>query len=684
MCGNRLAGLLALILLGAQAYAAQHNSLLPSPQEIRYGAGHLRVRGLRVVFGSTPAPEDRFAAEELAGALSAKCHCVISLGSASAQEPLIRLVRVGPVDALPGSRDKPGADSRESYNLSVTPQGAEIRAKTSAGLFYGVQTFIQMVETDAKGALLPEAQVRDWPSLAYRGFMMDMSHGPLPTEDEVKYQIDFLARWKANQYYFYSEASIELDGYPLLNPDGRFTQDQIRRIVAYARERHVDVVPCTELFGHLHDLFRLERYSDLSPRRYGDELNPADPRVLPLLENWVAQLTRLFPSPWFHIGFDEAWDLESFGSKAAGVGPSQLYMDFLRTVDKLVSARGKRVVFWADVTTGSRVFTRYPDLLSQLPRDLIAAPWDYRDEKDYSPQVAPLAQAGIPTVVATGVWNWNEIYPDLDRSFANIDGFLADGRKYGIIGLMNTGWTDDAQASYKMSLPGIAYGGVAAWQSVPVNRTKFLEEYCDQVYPHAIAVDVAAALSESAGSEVLLSRVLENPNGQTMYAFWDDPFTAASLQHSQAHESELRQARLLAEDAEEHLDRAMRVSSDATALRSLILGTRMLDYLGMKKLYAVELAGYFDKARTDSTYVTVLRREGSLDHAFAADLMDEITTLRPQYERAWREEYTPYRLGTALGRWDAEYQFWRNVQMRLLSLRSVDNVASLDSLLTQH
>ena len=61
---------------------------------------------------------------------------------------------------------------------------------------------------------LPEVEIQDWPSLAYRGIMVDMSHGALPTEQEVQRQIDFLARWKANQYYFYSEASIELEGFP--------------------------------------------------------------------------------------------------------------------------------------------------------------------------------------------------------------------------------------------------------------------------------------------------------------------------------------------------------------------------------------------------------------------------------------------------------------------------------------
>ncbi|MGH9328793.1 MAG: glycoside hydrolase family 20 zincin-like fold domain-containing protein [Terriglobia bacterium] len=221
--------------------------MLPHPQRAKYGAGYLPLKGMEIQFTSTPSPEDQFAARELSQALGAKCTCVIPTeGLSKSKSPVLLLRRTGPIDALPGADDRPGPDSRESYSIRVTPRGAEIRARTSAGLFYGVQTLRQMVEMHGREAVLPEVEIEDWPSLAYRGFMMDMSHGPLPTEEEVKRQIDFLARWKANQYYFYSEASIQLHGYPLLNPGARFTQEEVRRIIAYARERHIDVVPCVE------------------------------------------------------------------------------------------------------------------------------------------------------------------------------------------------------------------------------------------------------------------------------------------------------------------------------------------------------------------------------------------------------------------------------------------------------
>ena len=181
--------------------------------------------------------------------------------------------------------------------------------------------------------------------------MFDLSHGPLPTEAEIERQIEFLARWKGNQYYFYSELSIELKGYPLINPGGRYSQEQVRRIIAYARERHVDVVPCLEFYGHLHDLFRIERYANLAAMPHGGDLDPRNPEMQRMVEDWVGQMTALFPSPWFHIGLDEPWEL----APAGNADPGKLYLEHLTRASAFVRRRGKRVLFWADVASGGPV-----------------------------------------------------------------------------------------------------------------------------------------------------------------------------------------------------------------------------------------------------------------------------------------------------------------------------------------
>jgi N-acetyl-beta-hexosaminidase len=181
------------------AASAAHSPLLPQPQQVQYESGTLPVHGLSICFAARPTIEDRFTAEQLATRLSAIGQTQIPIRKTKASGPAILLNRTGEGAALPGDKESTGPDSRESYSLQVTPKGAEIRASSSAGLFYGVQTLLQMVEGSGGQAVLPAAGIRDWPALAYRGFMMDFSHGQLLLVPEIERQIDLLTRFKANQ-----------------------------------------------------------------------------------------------------------------------------------------------------------------------------------------------------------------------------------------------------------------------------------------------------------------------------------------------------------------------------------------------------------------------------------------------------------------------------------------------------
>jgi hypothetical protein len=131
----------------------------------------------------------------------------------------------------------------------------------------------------------------------------------------------------------------------------------------------------------------------------------------------------------------------------------------------------------------------------------------------------------------------------------------------------------------------------------------------------------------------------------------------------------LRQARLRAEDALEALMTASEALSADTSLPSFQLAAAMLDYLGMKHLYAVDLADYFRRAgpKPDSKEVWLFLELETYfqDHSHIADLMDAITSMKEDYARAWKQEWTEYRFGSAIGRWDAEYEYWRQLQARI-------------------
>jgi hypothetical protein len=443
-------------------------------------------------------------------------------------------------------------------------------------------------------------------------------------------------------------------------------RDEVRRVIEYARQRHVDVVPCMELYGHMHDLFRLEKFADLGLPRYGDEFDPRNPRVLEALSNWVEQTAKLFPSPWYHVGFDEPWSLGKIGVEP-GKDPFRTFIEVLRHVAGEAQRHGKRLMFWADINAGASTLSNHPELVRQLPGGVIAVPWIYEAHTNYDSFVQPLAQAGVLTVVAPGIWNWNEIFPDYHRSFININGLTDAGKRFKTLGILNTGWTDSAQTIYRQSLPGLALGAVAGWQSEPVDNNTFFGDYAAQMYPATVAAEVALALEELSTAEEMFEQTLQNT---TQQGIWADPLEPGLLARLEKHQPALHQARLLAESAQEHASRAMRLAPDDPTLNSLLLAARLFDYLGMKCLYAVEWAGYFRQlqANPDQKLVTLYIgiQMNAQDHGMLADLRETISGLKERYRQAWLEEASPYRLPSALMRFDAEWLYWRDVQQSVV------------------
>lgn len=654
--GNAV-GTLCLVAALNGAASAQHPELLPRVQHLQYGAGSIPLCGLTIDHASTA---DAIVAREIEQIVSQHCAAGRKAGVA------ISMSRDDAGSDLPGVDDKADPHSRESYSLSVSKSGVKIHGRTSTGVFYAVQTLRQLVEDSPAGAVLPVVEISDWPSLPYRGFMMDMSHGAVLTVDEVKQQIDELSRWKGNQYFFYVETNLRLEGYPLLQQPSDWTKQDIRTIVAYAKERHVDVVPCVELYGHLHDVFRQERYSGEAALDHGGEANPANKDVQKLLEDWLRQYAAMFPSPWFHLGFDEPFELERAGSKAAGgVAPDLLWLQHLQRMARLTTELGKRPLFWADIDEGAYIFNKYPGLAAGLPKGAIAAPWFYDARASYDNLLDLFAKNQVPILVAAGISDWDNIAPDFESTFINIDGFLAAGRKANAIGLLNTEWSDSALALHREALAGLAYGAVAAWQSTPVDRPKFFAEYAALRDSPAVAQDIAKSLAAITRSQSLLRDAL---GSETSFRMWDDPFHPRTFERISKNARLLHESRLAAEDAIEALVSARAHAStafDTEDSDSLLLAARMLDYTGMKFLYAVEIAGLFDglgdhPSMADVRYVK--RETAARNHSRVGDLLDLSAELEQQYRAEWLKQYKPYRLQTALVRWQAEELYWRRMQ----------------------
>jgi hypothetical protein len=649
-----------LFILAMPIISSGQNPLLPTPQKANYGKGTFEIASASISFGHHPVAEDSFAAETLADILSEISGANIMISDTEADNHSIILVRTGNIDALPRPNENAGLESREAYQIRINPGEAELASGSTAGLFYAVQTLLQLVEGTGKEAILPECEIRDWPEMPYRGFMMDMSHTQLPKIEEIKKQIDFLARWKANQYYFYTEASIELDGYPLLMANARYKKEEVREVIEYARKRHIDVIPLMELYGHIHDLFRLEHYADMAVMPHGGEFKPYDPRVKPIIEDWISQMSVLFPSPFFHIGFDETWLIRSEAEKLK-MPPEKLYLDMLNQTADIVVEQGKIPMLFADM------LQKFPMIIPEISNRIIAVPWHYfpKDESAYDPLLAPFHEQGIPMIVQSALINWNWVYPAFEISFRNTDLLLRMGKKYGAVGFINSGWTDDTQTIMRLSWPDLAFGSAQSWHREKMDHTAFFKKYTSALYPVEVADHVRQALIYLMEGESLLRKSL----GPTDPAFFANPFAENNLKLIKTNAYNLRNGRLAVEKAQIHIMDALKHEKNTKTLFAMLTGAKMLDYLALKYIYAGEISDLWvdlqESENINEKLDNFIMEVSFKYHTRTQDMLDAIIELKEMYKKAWLNEYHTFRLGVGLGKYDLEFQYWLKMQRRM-------------------
>ena len=284
--------------------------------------------------------------------------------------------------------------SPESYTLSVTPQRIEIRATSGAGLFYGMQTLLQLMQPAGTGSYsVASVKIEDTPRFAYRGLMLDVSRH-FSTKEFIKKQIDALAYYKINRLHLHlTDAAgwrLEIKKYPLLTDfaawrtdptwkkwwnggrkylrydepgasGGYYIQDDIREILAYARQHYITVIPEIEMPSHSEEV--LAAYPQLScsgePYKNSD-FCVGNEETFTFLENVLTEVMELFPSEYIHVGGDEAgksaWKTCPKCQKRmkdehlANVDELQSYL--IHRIEKFLNNHGRRLLGWDEILQG--------------------------------------------------------------------------------------------------------------------------------------------------------------------------------------------------------------------------------------------------------------------------------------------------------------------------------------------
>lgn len=288
----------------------------------------------------------------------------------------------------------PQLPSPESYTLSVTPQRIEIRATSGAGLFYGMQTLLQLMQPAGTGSYsVASVEIEDTPRFAYRGLMLDVSRH-FSTKEFIKKQIDALAYYKINRLHLHlTDAAgwrLEIKKYPLLTDfaawrtdptwkkwwnggrkylrydepgasGGYYTQNDIREILEYARQHYITVIPEIEMPSHSEEV--LAAYPQLScsgePYKNSD-FCVGNEETFTFLENVLTEVMEFFPSEYIHVGGDEAgksaWKTCPKCQKRmkdehlANVDELQSYL--IHRIEKFLNNHGRRLLGWDEILQG--------------------------------------------------------------------------------------------------------------------------------------------------------------------------------------------------------------------------------------------------------------------------------------------------------------------------------------------
>ncbi|HZT22509.1 MAG TPA: beta-N-acetylhexosaminidase [Verrucomicrobiae bacterium] len=389
----------AAALWAAPTFAAgpEAPAIIPQPQQMQLLAGEFRLGPETTIYAHF---RSRRTARQLAGWLRPATGYSLPVRTKWFSDAPV------PGGILLTTRNADARLGAEGYELAVTTNWVVIRAPTQAGLFYGVQTLRELLppeifsSNEVANAVwsMPCVQIRDWPRFPWRGLMLDVSRH-FYTVPEVEKILDVMALYKLNRFHWHLVDDdgwrIQIKRYPRLTeigawrrsigfgldpqsstaygPDGRYggfyTQQEIRAVVAYARARHILVVPEIEMPGHSGAALAAYPNLGASGGPYSTDrgtpfhtavFNPANPQTFTFLENVLEEVFRLFPGPYVHIGGDEvpagAWtnnpECVALMHREGLHNEAELQSWFTRRMARFITAHGKIPIGWSEIMRG--------------------------------------------------------------------------------------------------------------------------------------------------------------------------------------------------------------------------------------------------------------------------------------------------------------------------------------------
>ncbi len=351
-----------------------------------------------------------------------------------------------------------GPNGDQAYVLKVEIGRILIAGRTSAGVFYGVQTLKQLIRANHDGRAIPNCTIEDWPALKYRGWQDDVSRGPIPNLAFLKKEVRICSEFKLNAFTLYTEHIFRLLKHPTIAPSDGLSSSEIHELSRYCKQFHVELIGNFQSFGHFANILNVPGYGSLGEN--GWVLSPAKEESYQFLKDVYSEIAPSYDSPLFNINCDETGGLGEGASKkmVQQMGIGGVYAYHINRIADLLKPYGKTPMMWGDIALQHR------DIVPKLPKDLIVLSWGYHPGDSFEDAIKPFTSLGFRFMVCPGVSCWSQIFPDLDTAKINISNYVRDGAKLGAMGMLNTTWDDSGENLFENNWFPLAWGAECAWK----------------------------------------------------------------------------------------------------------------------------------------------------------------------------------------------------------------------------
>lgn len=403
---------LAIGVISMRAQSPPAMNLMPIPAKVQAGRGILRVdETFRLAFAGYREPRLERAGQRFLEQLHRQTALV--LASRETVDPAKATLLIT-TDKESKAVQELGED--ESYTLDITPSGAKLHAANPLGALRGLQTFLQLVTITPEGFGAPVVSIQDQPRFSWRGLMIDSGRHFMPIT-VLERNLDGMEAVKMNVFHWHLSENqgfrVESQKYPKLHELGSdglyYTQAEIRGLIAYARDRGIRVVPEFDMPGHSTAWFvgHPELASGSGPyqieRKWGvfdPAMDPTNEKTYKFLNEFIAEMVKIFPDAFFHIGGDEVngkeWDanpgIQAYRGAHGIKDNNALQAYFSQRVQELVVKHGKIPIGWDEI------------LVPGVPKSIVIQSWRGADS------LAAAAKQGYRGILSNGYYvdlGWN-------------------------------------------------------------------------------------------------------------------------------------------------------------------------------------------------------------------------------------------------------------------------------------